>query len=145
MVPRVPDDVLLLIADRIRHNIRDLEGCLLRLLAVASLVHRRHHARVGEEVMHPVRGPEPRSHDPERILRRCASASGSAPRAVRSGATKLVALPRQVAMYLLRQLTDLSLAEIGRLFGGRDHTHGGWTRATRWRRCCIAMRRLARR
>ena len=121
--PRVPDDVLLLIADRIRNNIRDLEGCLVRLLAVASLVHRDITLELAEEVLHQYVDPEPDHMTPERILAAVSERFG-----VRTDAlcgkrrTKLVALPRQVAMYLLRQLTDLSLAEIGGLFGGRDHT-----------------------
>jgi len=120
---RVPPDVLLLIADRIRNNIRDLEGCLVRLLAVASLVHRDITIELAEEVIHQYVDPEPDHLTPERIIAVVCERFG-----VRSEAmcgerrTKTIAMPRQVAMYLMRQLTDLSLAEIGRLFGGRDHT-----------------------
>ncbi len=120
---RVPPDVLLLIADRIRTNIRDLEGCLVRLMAVASLMQRDITLELAEEVIHQYVDPEPDHLTPERIL-----AMISDRFAVKTEAlcgkrrTKTVALPRQVAMYLLRQLTDLSLVEIGRLFGGRDHT-----------------------
>src|SRR5262245_36818393 len=122
-VPRVPDDVLLLIADRIRNNIRDLEGCLVRLLAVASLADRDITLELAEEVVHQYVDPEPDQLTPDRILAIVSERFG-----VRIDAlfgkrrTKNVALPRQVAMYLLRQLTDLSLAEIGRHFGNRDHT-----------------------
>ena len=120
---RVPPDVLLLIADRIRNNIRDLEGCLVRLMAVASLMQRDITLDLAEEVIQQYVNPEPDHLTPERIL-----AMISERYAVKTDAlcgkrrTKTVALPRQVAMYLLRQLTDLSLVEIGRLFGGRDHT-----------------------
>ncbi len=121
--PRVPADVLLLIADRIRNNIRDLEGCLVRLLAVASLVHRDITIDLAEEVLGQYVNPEPDHLTPERIVNAVCERF-----AVRMDAlcgkrrTKNVALPRQVAMYLMRQLTDLSLMEIGRVFGGRDHT-----------------------
>jgi chromosomal replication initiator protein len=121
--PRVPDDVLLLIADRIRNNIRDLEGCLVRLLAVASLADRDITLELAEEVVHQYVDPEPDQLTPDRIVAIVSERFG-----VRIDAlfgkrrTKNVALPRQVAMYLLRQLTDLSLAEIGRQFGNRDHT-----------------------
>jgi chromosomal replication initiator protein len=120
---RVPPDVLLLIADRIRNNIRDLEGCLVRLLAVASLVHRDITLELAEEVVHQYVDPEPDHITPERILAAVAERFGVKPEALcGKRRTKTIALPRQVAMYLLRQLTDLSLMEIGRLFGGRDHT-----------------------
>jgi chromosomal replication initiator protein len=120
---RIPEDVLLLFADRIRTSIRDLEGCLVRLLAVASLTHQEMTLELAEDVLAQYVNPEPDHLSPEYIL-----ATVSDQFAVQSEAlcgkrrTRNVALPRQVAMYLMRQLTDLSLVEIGRLFGGRDHT-----------------------
>ena len=119
----VPDDVLLLIADRIRSNIRDLEGCLVRLLAVASLSHQEITIELAEEVLQHYVNPEPDRMTPERILLAVGerfAVSGEALCGKRR--TKSVALPRQVAMYLTRQLTELSLVEVGRLYGGRDHT-----------------------
>jgi chromosomal replication initiator protein len=119
----LPDDVLLLIADRIRNNIRDLEGCLVRLIAVASLTHREISTELADEVLHHYVNPEPDNITPERILALVGERFGVRAE-VMCGArrTRAVALPRQVGMYLLRQLTELSLVEIGRLFGGRDHT-----------------------
>lgn len=120
---RLPEDVLLLIADRIRTNIRDLEGCLVRLMAVASLTHQEITLDLADEVLQNYVNPEPDQLTPERILAAVAERFG-----VRSEAmcgqrrTRTVALPRQVAMYLTRQLTELSLVEIGRMFGDRDHT-----------------------
>ncbi len=120
---RLPDDVLLLIADRIRTNIRDLEGCLVRLLAVGSLTHQDITLDLAEEVLHHYVHPEPDQMTPERIITVVAERFGVRPEALcGQRRTRTVALPRQVAMYLTRQLTDLSLVEIGRLFGGRDHT-----------------------
>ena len=120
---RVPPDVLLLIADRIRNNIRDLEGCLVRLMAVASLMQRDITLELAEEVIQQYVDPEPDHLTPERILSMVSDRFGVKTEALcGKRRTKTVALPRQVAMYLLRQLTDLSLVEIGRLFGGRDHT-----------------------
>ncbi len=119
----LPDDVLLLIADRIRNNIRDLEGCLVRLIAVASLTHREISTELAEEVLQHYVNPEPDHLTPERILTAVADRFGVRVDAM-CGArrTRTVVLPRQVSMYLLRQLTELSLVEIGRAFGGRDHT-----------------------
>ena len=120
---RLPDDVLLMIADRVRNNIRDLEGCLVRLLAVASLTRQEVSLEMAEEVLQHYVNPEPDQLTPERILATVVERFG-----VRSDAvcglrrTRSVSLPRQVAMYLIRQFTDLSLVEIGRLFSGRDHT-----------------------
>jgi chromosomal replication initiator protein len=120
---RVPDDVLLLIADRIRNNIRDLEGCLVRLLAVASLGQQEVTPDLAEEVLLHYVNAEPDQMTPERVIAVVAERFGVKPDAIcGQRRTRTVALPRQVSMYLMRQLTDLSLVEIGRVFGGRDHT-----------------------
>ncbi len=119
----VPDDVLLLIADRIRSNIRDLEGCLVRLLAVASLSHQEITTELAEEVLLHYVNPEPDRMTPERILVCVGERFGVSGEALcGKRRTKSIALPRQVAMYLTRQLTEMSLVEVGRLYGGRDHT-----------------------
>jgi chromosomal replication initiator protein len=120
---RLPDDVLLLIADRIHTNIRDLEGCLVRLIAVASLTHQEISLELAEEVLQHYVNPEPEQMTPERILATVAEKFGVKGDALcGKRRTRPVVLPRQVAMYLTRQLTELSLVEIGRLFGNRDHT-----------------------
>ncbi|HTR97263.1 MAG TPA: chromosomal replication initiator protein DnaA [Candidatus Acidoferrales bacterium] len=120
---RLQDDVLLLLADRIRGNVRDLEGCLVRLLAVASLTHQDITLDLAEEVLTQYVGTEPDHLTPERILGAVSERFGVKTDALLGQRrTAVVALPRQVAMYLMRQLTDLSLAEIGRFCGGRDHT-----------------------
>ncbi len=120
---RLQDDVLLLIADRVRGNVRDLEGCLVRLLAVASLTHQDITVELAEDVLCQYVNAEPDHLTPERILSAVAERFGVKTEALLGQRrTQIVALPRQVAMYLLRQLTDLSLTEIGRVFGGRDHT-----------------------
>jgi chromosomal replication initiator protein len=120
---KLPDDVLLLIADRIRNNIRDLEGCLVRVLALGSLLHQEINLALAEEVLHHYVNPEPDRMTPERILVAVSDRFGIKIEALcGQRRTQTVALPRQVAMYLMRQLTDLSLVEIGRAFGGRDHT-----------------------
>ncbi len=119
----LPEDVLLLIADRIRTNIRDLEGCLVRLLATASLTHQEIDLPLAEEVLLRYVNAEPDELTPERILTTVAEQFGVKMEAVLGKRrTRSIVLPRQVAMYLLRQLTDLSLVEIGRMFGGKDHT-----------------------
>jgi chromosomal replication initiator protein len=120
---RLPEDVLLLVADRIRSNIRDLEGCLVRLMAVASLTRQEITIELAAEVLQHYVDPEPDTLTPDHIVGVVAERFGVKTDAL-CGArrTRAVALPRQVAMYLIRQLTDHSLVEIGRMFGGRDHT-----------------------
>ena len=118
-----PDDVLLMIADRIRNNVRDLEGCLVRVLALGSLVHQEVTAEMVEEMLQHYVHAEPDVTTPERILNTVAEDFGIKPdMLIGRRRTQSIVLPRQVAMYLLRQLTELSLVEIGLLFGGRDHT-----------------------
>lgn len=120
---RLPDDVLLLMADRIRGNVRDLEGCLVRLLAVASLTHQEITLELAQDVIVQYIEAEPDHITPELIVRTVAERFGVKPDTMMGKRrTQVIAVPRQVAMYLLRQLTDLSLVEIGRVFGGRDHT-----------------------
>ena len=78
---------------------------------------------LAEEVLQHYVNPEPDRMAPERILSVVAERYGVRIEAIcGQRRTQTIALPRQVAMYLMRQLTDLSLVEIGRLMGGRDHT-----------------------
>jgi len=119
----LPEDVLLLIADRIRGNVRDLEGCLVRLMAVASLTHQEASVALAEEVLQHYVNPEPDQMTPDRIVATVSERFGVRGEALLGQRrTRSIAMPRQVAMYLTRQLTELSLVEIGRMFGGRDHT-----------------------
>jgi chromosomal replication initiator protein len=78
---------------------------------------------LAEEVLQQYVDPEPDRTHPERILTAVAERWGVRTEALcGSSRTRSIAVPRQVAMYLTRQLTELSLVEVGRLFGGRDHT-----------------------
>ncbi|MDF1627610.1 MAG: chromosomal replication initiator protein DnaA [Parvibaculaceae bacterium] len=119
----IPAGVLELLASRITNNVRELEGALTRVVAYASLVGRPISVEMAMEVLRDLL----RSHEPkitiEDIQRRVAQyynirlADMLSPRRART-----VARPRQIAMYLSKQLTTRSLPEIGRKFGGRDHT-----------------------
>ncbi len=119
----LPDDVLLLIADRIRTNVRDLEGCLVRVLALGSLLHQEITVAMAEEVLQQYVNAEPDRMSPDRILAAVSERFGvKIELLVGPRRTKSVVLPRQIAMYIMRNLTDLSLAEVGRAFGSRDHS-----------------------
>jgi chromosomal replication initiator protein len=120
---QLAEDVVLLIADRVRGNVRELEGCLVRLMAVASLTHREVTPELANEVLAQYVKPELESHTPERILAAVSERFAVRPETLAGKRrTQAIALARQVAMYLMRHLTDMSLVEIGRMFGGRDHS-----------------------
>ena len=119
----VPGKVMELLAHRITSNVRELEGAFNRLIAHATLFNRPITLETAQEVLHDIL----RAHDKrvtiDEIQKRVAehyhmrlSDMGSARRA------RAVARPRQVAMFLAKQLTSRSLPEIGKKFGNRDHT-----------------------
>jgi chromosomal replication initiator protein len=121
----VPDpEVLMLIASRIASNIRELEGALTRVQAFSSLTGRPMSVDLAQEVLQDV---FPEGDAPEitieRIQELVAKRFGmGVPELVSQKRSHAIAYPRQVAMYLCRELTDSSLPLIGRRFGGRDHT-----------------------
>jgi chromosomal replication initiator protein len=122
------DDVLGLIAERVHGNVRALEGALIRIVAFGSLTGRPLTTALAKEVLdtlspHPARplGAGPRSiHEIQAAA--CKQFGISGEELISTSRTARVAWPRQVAMYLARELTGESLPAIGRHFGGRDHT-----------------------
>ena len=120
---RLPDDVAYLIASRIKANIREIEGSLTRMIAFCSLSGRDMSVELAQEVLADLWGEEERVITMEHIQRKVAEFFGIKLSDMRAkNRTKSVAFPRQVAMYLSRQLTHASLSDIGRAFGGKDHT-----------------------
>jgi chromosomal replication initiator protein len=120
---RLADDVAYLIASRIKSNIRELEGSLTRMIAFCALTGREMSTDLAQEVMADIWGEEERIITVEQIQRKVADFFSVRLSDLKAkNRTKAVAFPRQVAMYLARQLTHASLAEIGRGFGGKDHT-----------------------
>ncbi|MGI4942421.1 MAG: chromosomal replication initiator protein DnaA [Janthinobacterium lividum] len=120
---QVPPKVLEFLAHKITSNVRELEGSLNRLIAHANLFGRPITLESTQEVLHDILKAHDRRVTIEEIQKRVAehwnirlSDMSSARRA------RAVARPRQVAMYLAKQLTSRSLPEIGRKFGNRDHT-----------------------
>ncbi len=119
----VPHKVMEFLAHKITTNVRELEGALNRLIAHANLFGRSVTLEATQEVLHDILKAHDRRVTIEEIQRRVAehynirlTDMSSARRA------RAVARPRQVAMYLAKQLTSRSLPEIGRKFGNRDHT-----------------------
>ncbi len=119
----IPGKVLEFLAHRISSNVRELEGALTRIIAHATLVGRPVSVESAQELLKDLLRANDRSVTIEEIQRRVAEhyniklADMSSPRRARQ-----VSRPRQIAMYLAKQLTTKSLPDIGRSFGGRDHT-----------------------
>ena len=120
----IGDDVLEFIATHVKSNIRELEGALIRVTAYASLSHEPISMALAEKVLSDiVSGGEPRRITPQMILEATAVSYGFTVDAICGPSrTRPLVTARQVAMYLVRNLTDFSYPAIARVFGGRDHT-----------------------
>jgi chromosomal replication initiator protein len=126
----IPDDVLRFIAEHVRTSVRELEGCIIKLLLYASLRNREVTIELarealsdkihqGEEAAYSGRATPSIDRVQEVVARRW----GVTPEGLRSKArTKTLTIPRQVAMYLARDMLGMQLVEIGQAFGGRDHS-----------------------
>ena len=119
----IPQAVLEFLARRITSNVRELEGALNRIVAQATLVGRAITLDLAQEILQDLLRAYERRVTIEEIQRRVAEHYGIRIADMHSARrARAVARPRQVAMYLAKQLTPRSLPEIGRKFGGRDHT-----------------------
>ncbi|MFZ5645078.1 MAG: chromosomal replication initiator protein DnaA [Bacillota bacterium] len=120
----VPDNILTYIADKIHSNIRELEGALIRIIAFASFNQRDINIQLAETVLKDIL-PEskPRQITVDLIQQIVSNYYNLKPEDLKAKKrTRSVSFPRQIAMYLTRELTDHSLPQIGELYGGRDHT-----------------------
>jgi len=119
----MPGKVLEFLAHKITSNVRELEGALNRIIAHATLVGRPISLETTQEVLHDLLRANDRRVTIEEIQKRVAEHFNIRIADMHSARrARAVARPRQVAMYLSKQLTTRSLPEIGRKFGGRDHT-----------------------
>jgi len=120
----VDDEVLTFIASKVSTNIRELEGALVRILAYASLYGRQLSVPLAEEVLKDILPDQAYREIPIELIQHevCRYFGISRADLVGSSRSKAFAYPRQVAMYLCREITDESLPKIGRAFGGRDHS-----------------------
>lgn len=119
-----PADVLEFIASRIQTNIRELEGALIRVTAFASINHQEVDMTLAEIVLKDLipEGGEPQVTAGLIIAQTASYHSFSIEDLCGPSRTRALVTARQIAMYLCRELTDLSLPKIGQQFGGRDHT-----------------------
>ncbi len=127
----IPDDVLRFIAEHVRSNVRELEGCIIKLLLFASLKHREitidlareslaDKIKASEEAASVAPRPMPSIDRVQEVVSR---RWGVTPDGLRSKARiQTLTVPRQIAMYLAREALQMQLVEIGQAFGGRDHS-----------------------
>jgi chromosomal replication initiator protein len=119
----LPDNVAIYIAGKIKSNIRELEGSLIRLIAYASLTGREISLNLAQDVLRNVLQHDDRAVTIEIIQKFVSDYYQLKLAELKSrNNSKSVALPRQVAMYLCKSLTNASLPEIGRSFGGKHHS-----------------------
>lgn len=120
----VPNDVTLYIATKIQSNIRELEGALIRIVAYSSLTNKEVTVDLASEALKDIISNAKPKEITVKLIKEVTAKNlnvkiedFSSKRRTRS-----ISYPRQIAMYLCRELTDLSLPKIGEEFGGRDHT-----------------------
>jgi chromosomal replication initiator protein len=119
----VPDDVAYFIANNIKSNIRELEGSLIRVVAYSSLIGRPIDLALAKEVLKDTFSEEEKKITIDIIQQKAAEYFHINLSDMRTKKrSRSIAYPRQIAMYLVRSLTEHSLPEIGEFFGGRDHT-----------------------
>jgi chromosomal replication initiator protein len=117
------DDVAWFIASRVKNNIRTMEGCLNRMLAMHSLTGRAINLQLAKEVLKPLINTEDRVITADLIMEIVAQYYQLKAEDLKSkDNSRKIVLPRQVSMFLCKQMTQLSLPEIGKVFGGKHHS-----------------------
>jgi chromosomal replication initiator protein len=120
---QVPDDVAEYIARAIKSNIRELEGALIRLMAYASLTGADLNLATAQQVLKNIIETQEKKVTIEQIQKRVGEVFGLRAQDLKMRSnSKVIAYPRQVAMFIVKRLTSASLPEIGRQFGGKHHT-----------------------
>lgn len=122
----IPDEVIIYIANNIKSNIRELEGALTKVIAYSSVVEKELNLELAHEALKDLLSKNEESNRKidvnliQKIV--CEYYNLDIEDMKSKKRTQNIAFPRQIAMYLSRELTDLSLPQIGEEFGGRDHT-----------------------
>lgn len=119
----IPNEIVLFIAQRIKNNIRELEGALIRVIARASLTHQKINLSMVENTLKDSIEEEKRNITPDMVQKVVVEYFGLHISNLKSkNRSKNIVYPRQIAMFLMRKLTNYSLKEIGEYFAGKDHT-----------------------
>ncbi|MFP4618124.1 MAG: chromosomal replication initiator protein DnaA [Spirochaetaceae bacterium] len=121
---KIDEEVIELISRNITSHVRDLEAALTKLIAYSNLLDKRITLSIAKEQLRDVfTSPKQNNINSEIIQRVVAEYFGLSPNDLRGKKrTKAIALPRQIAMFITREITELSTTEVGYEFGGRDHT-----------------------
>ena len=119
----LPDNVALYIASKVKSNIRELEGALIRLIAFCSLTGSEITLPMAKETLRDLFNPGEKPISIEMIQKTISDYYGLRVQELKSkNNSRAITLPRQISMYLAKQLTGASLPQIGREFGGKHHT-----------------------
>jgi chromosomal replication initiator protein len=120
---RLPEDVRIFIATKTKSNVRELEGSLTRLIAVSSLTGQAINMAMAQQSLKHLNVAPEKKISIEAIVRRVSEHFNMTPGQLKMKSnTRQIAYPRKIAMYLVKDLTQASLPEIGRAFGGKHHT-----------------------
>ena len=119
----LPDDVRIYIATKTKSNVRELEGALVKLIAYSSISQSPITLQMAQQNLKHLTGVGERRITMESVLRAVADHFNMPPAQLKQKSNaRPIAYPRQIAMYLIKDLTHASLPEIGRMFGGKHHT-----------------------
>jgi len=119
----LPEDVRIFIATKSKSNVRELEGALVKLIAYSSVTDSSITIEMTRHVLKHLSAGQDRRVTIEAIIRQVADRFSLQPSQIKQKTNvRKIAYPRQVAMYLVKELTPASLPEIGRAFGGKHHT-----------------------
>jgi chromosomal replication initiator protein len=120
---RLPEDVRTFIATKSKSNVRELEGALVKLIAYSSLTGASINLAMTQQVLKHLTHAQDRRVTIDAIQKAVSEKYGIKQSQLKEKSnTKTIVVPRQVAMYLVKELTTASLPEIGRAFGGKHHT-----------------------
>jgi len=119
----LPEEVRIYIATKTKSNVRELEGALIKLIAYSSITNSPVTLQMAQQVLKYLISGGERRITMDSILRAVADKFNMQPQQLKQKSnTRQIAYPRQIAMYLIKDLTQASLPEIGRVFGGKHHT-----------------------
>jgi chromosomal replication initiator protein len=120
---KLPEDVRIFIATKTKSNVRELEGALVKLIAYSSVTQSPINLAMAQQILKHMVAGQDRRVTMEMVLRAVAEKFSMQPSQIKQKSnSRQIAYPRQVAMYLVKELTAASLPEIGRAFGGKHHT-----------------------
>lgn len=115
--------VVTLIAENIKENVREMEGAFSRIVSFSNLLGEKIDSHFAKKVLKDILSSSSREITPDKIKKVvCAYFNIKEAEIVSPKRTRNIAFPRQIAMYICREMTDLSLPKIGEVFGGRDHS-----------------------